>query len=72
MRNCPSITKIGTRLFVLTPGDVTNDFIDGSFGLRRVIQYGSESDVAAVRAELRYLDRLCRRAERRICAERAA
>lgn len=59
------ITKIGNRLFVLTPGDMTSDFMSGSFGFRRVLRFGTPGDARAATAELKYLLRLARRRERR-------
>lgn len=44
---------------------LTDDFVSGVWALRRVIRSGTSCDIAAVRRDLRYLDRLCRRAERR-------
>lgn len=54
------------RCLALVSPDLTSDFLSGIFALRRVIRHGSDLDIAAVRAELRYLDRFARREERRI------
>ena len=80
MRNLPTAGETATvtrnltatlirdedRLFVISTLKLADDFVGGWWALRRVIRHRAPDDVRAVRAELRYLLRVARRADRRL------